>query len=123
MKTLLDSLSCFRFLSFSNTHATNYDVPRRYYQQIDSLLQLFQPIVDGIISDDVILSDQLNTLFQQLASLISQALEQIKNWNYMSSKVYFVLQIEPLITKVQTSVLAICRLIEATDHTKVLSGL
>lgn len=120
MKALLDSTSCFRFLSSSNTHAKiNSDVPRRYYQQIGDLLQHFQPIIDGIISDDMIPSDQLSTLFQQLTSLINQALEQIQNWNHMSSKLYFVLQIEPLTTKLQTSMLAIGKSVEATDHIKV----
>ncbi|KAJ7952792.1 RING-type E3 ubiquitin transferase [Quillaja saponaria] len=101
LKALLNNISSYLHLSSSDN--INSEPILKYYQKAEEILKLLKPILDAIV-DSIIASDEvLSRSFEELGQSVDELRELIETWHPLSSKVYFVLQIEPLIFKIRTS--------------------
>eukprot|EP00268_Persea_americana_P045573 TRINITY_DN4650_c0_g1_i1.p1 TRINITY_DN4650_c0_g1~~TRINITY_DN4650_c0_g1_i1.p1 ORF type:complete len:846 (+),score=185.66 TRINITY_DN4650_c0_g1_i1:377-2914(+) len=116
LKALLNSISQFGLLSsFANVKS---EPVKKYHQNIDEALKLLMPLLDEVIDSAIASDEQLNNLCKELDAAVNDTRELVEGWHQMMSKVYFVLQIESLITKIETSGLQFCRFVNALleDH-------
>ncbi|XP_059644696.1 U-box domain-containing protein 4 isoform X2 [Cornus florida] len=114
LKALLRNISCFfHLLSHDNI---NCEPVHRYYQKIEEILKLIKPVLDAITDAEIASEEQLHNKFAGLSQYVDELRELFENWHPLMSKVYFVLQVESLISKVQTSILEIFELLKSSDQ-------
>ncbi|XP_077253322.1 RING/U-box superfamily protein with ARM repeat domain-containing protein isoform X2 [Tasmannia lanceolata] len=111
LKVLLSTISRFSLLSSCNN--TKFEPVQKYYQNIDETLRLLRPVLDEIVDSEIASDDPLNKSLGEFDTVLNEATELVENWHQKSSKIYFVLQIESLIAKIQTSGEEICRLVNS----------
>lgn len=101
LKVLLSNISSF--LRLSSLDNINVDPVQKYYQRVEEILKLLKPILDAIVDSEIASSEVFNKVFQELAQSIDELREIFESWQTLSSKVYFVLQIELLLSKIRSS--------------------
>ncbi|KAK4380284.1 hypothetical protein RND71_002146 [Anisodus tanguticus] len=112
LKVLLNNISCFSHLS-SSDHMSG-DLVRRYYCKIEDILKLVKPILDSIVDVEAASGELLLKAFAGLAQRVDELRELFETWEPLCSKVYFVLQAEPLIGKIRTCSLEILDLLKSS---------
>lgn len=113
LKVLVNSLSSFFHLSAREN--INLQPVQKYYQKIEEILKLVKPVLDAIIDAEVASDEKLQKAFTGLGHAVEDLRELFENWQPMTSKIYFVLQIESLIAKVRNSGLEIFELLKSSD--------
>lgn len=108
LKTLLNTTSQFGLLSSCNIIKS--ELVHKYYQKIDEWLKLLRPVFDELTDFEITSDEQLNMALEDLDAVVNDSRKLLESWDQMTSKIYFVLQTESLMTKIQTSGLEICRL-------------
>ncbi|XP_043701590.1 U-box domain-containing protein 4-like isoform X2 [Telopea speciosissima] len=111
LKALLNDIS--HFSNLSSCHKINSELVQKYYKKLDEILKLLRPILDAILDSEVASNEQLKNVFEDLDGFVVEAGELIESWHPMTSKVYFVLQIESLLTKIQASGLKLLRVLNS----------
>ncbi|KAJ4975137.1 hypothetical protein NE237_000243 [Protea cynaroides] len=111
IKALLNSFS--RFSQLSSCEKINSELVQKYYQKLDEIIKLLRPLLDAILDSEVASNEQLKNAFEKLDGFVDEARELVENWHSMTSKVYFVLQIESLITKIQASGLELLQVLNS----------
>ncbi|PKU85866.1 U-box domain-containing protein 4-like isoform X1 [Dendrobium catenatum] len=111
VKTLLDSISCFGLLSSRTT--IKAEVVLRYCRTVDEILMLLKPVLEEAVLSEIIPDMKLTEVLIELDSLVNEARELLGSWHQMMSIVYFVLENEPIITKIQTSAVVTCQLFKS----------
>ncbi|PKA64125.1 U-box domain-containing protein 4 [Apostasia shenzhenica] len=101
-------MSCFGHLSSSNTIKS--ELVYSYYQRIDEILVLLKPALEEAIISPMTPDEKLKEVLVELDGLVDKASKLIGSWHQMMSKVYFVLQIEPVTIKIRASAVVICQL-------------
>ncbi|MBA0707079.1 hypothetical protein Golax_019158 [Gossypium laxum] len=115
LKTLLSNIS--PFLNLSSFKDTNSEPVQKYYQRAEEILKLLKPIILNAIVDSEIISDEvLDKAFEELGLSVEELREQFESWQPLSSKVYFVLQVEALISRIQNSSLDIFQSLKSSDQ-------
>ncbi|XP_068656219.1 U-box domain-containing protein 4-like isoform X2 [Aristolochia californica] len=112
LQAVLKSISRFFLLSISTTAAVKCELVQKYYLEIDEALKLLRPVLDSVVDSEVAADEQLVKALGDLDASICAAQELIANWHQLKSKLYLVLQIEPLIMKIQSCSIEICNLVE-----------
>lgn len=112
IKTPLDSFS--RFYSLSATNNAKAELVRRYYLKIEEILEPLKPVFEEVIVSELSSDEKLNEVLKDLNVAIDEARELIENWHQMASKIYFVMQVESVITKLRTSALETCQLLSTS---------
>ncbi|XP_062101869.1 U-box domain-containing protein 4 [Humulus lupulus] len=114
LKALLNNISSFFHLSSrDNIHS---EPILKYHQRAEEILKLLKTILDAIIDSEVTSNEILKKSFEDLNCLVDDLREQFENWQSLSSKVYFVLQIESIILKIRTSSLDIFQLLKSSHQ-------
>ncbi|KAJ4981003.1 hypothetical protein NE237_031840 [Protea cynaroides] len=111
LKALLNNIS--RFSNLSSCDNINFELVQKYYKKLDEILRLLRPILDAILESEVASNEQLKNAVEELDGFVDEARELVESWHPMTSKVYFVLQIELLITKIQASGLEVLRVLNS----------
>ncbi|MBA0643387.1 hypothetical protein Goklo_027684 [Gossypium klotzschianum] len=115
LKTLLSNISLF--LNLSSFKDINSEPVQKYYQRAEEILKLLKPIILNAIVDSEIISDEvLDKAFEELGLSVEELREQFESWQPLSSKVYFVLQVEALISRIQNSSLDIFQSLKSSDQ-------
>ncbi|KAF7816211.1 U-box domain-containing protein 4-like [Senna tora] len=112
LKVLVNGISSFLHLSFSGN--MNSEPVSKYYQKAEETLKLLKPIVDAFVNSELTSDEVLNKAFEEVAQAVDELREIFGNWHPLSSKVYFVIQVESLISKIQTSGLDIFQQLKAS---------
>ncbi|KAK7276105.1 hypothetical protein RIF29_17238 [Crotalaria pallida] len=99
VKVLSNSISSFWHLSRSGD--INSEPVSKYYRQAEEILKLLKPIIVANNYSDLASDEILSKLFKELGQTIDELRELIENWHLLSSKLYFVMQVEPLISRIQ----------------------
>ncbi|KAL1370230.1 hypothetical protein AAHE18_01G044800 [Arachis hypogaea] len=100
LKMLVNGISSFLNLSFSGN--INSEPISKYYQKAEEILRLLKPIIDAIAHSELASDEVLSKIFEELGHAIDELREHIENWHLLSSKVYFAMQVEPLISRIRT---------------------
>ncbi|KAJ0962726.1 hypothetical protein J5N97_027848 [Dioscorea zingiberensis] len=115
LKALLNKISRFDLLSSSNN--IKVEMVRRYCQNIDKILKLLKPVLEGV--SEVDLDEHLSKVLKELDSFVNEARELIESWHHTMSKVYFIMHIESAMMKIQTLALDICELLKTLPSSTV----
>ncbi|MBA0824450.1 hypothetical protein Goarm_021122, partial [Gossypium armourianum] len=95
----------------------NSEPVQKYYQRAEEILKLLKPIILNAIVDSEIISDEvLDKAFEELGLSVEELREQFESWQPLSSKVYFVLQVEALISRIQNSSLEIFQSLKSSNQ-------
>ncbi|XP_040936194.1 U-box domain-containing protein 4 isoform X1 [Gossypium hirsutum] len=115
LKTLLSNISSF--LNLSSFKNINSEPVQKYYQRAEEILKLLKPVILNAIVDSEIISDEvLDKAFEELGLSVEELREQFESWQHLSSKVYFVLQVEALISRIQNSSLDIFQSLKSSNQ-------
>uniref|UniRef100_A0A5B7AXU0 RING-type E3 ubiquitin transferase n=1 Tax=Davidia involucrata TaxID=16924 RepID=A0A5B7AXU0_DAVIN len=114
LKVLLNNISCFFHLSSHDN--INCAPVQKYYQKIEEILKLLKPVLDAIIDAEIASEEPLHKAFAGFSQSVDELRELFENWHPLMSKVYFVLQVESLISKIRTSGLEIFELLKSSDR-------
>ncbi|PPD90424.1 hypothetical protein GOBAR_DD12610 [Gossypium barbadense] len=84
---------------------------------VEEILKLLKPIILNAIVDSEIISDEvLGKAFEELGLFVEELREQFESCQPLSGKVYFVLQVEALISRIQNSSLDIFQSLMSSDQ-------
>ncbi|KAG6502120.1 hypothetical protein ZIOFF_042009 [Zingiber officinale] len=108
-EALLYSVTEFGFVSSSSN--VQLELLQRYCQKINHILENFKPVCDEIVASGISLDVKLVKVLDELEAAINKARELILSWHPLMSKIYFVLQIETIVTKIYSSTHEICQLV------------
>ncbi|KAF8664037.1 hypothetical protein HU200_054944 [Digitaria exilis] len=108
--SIINSISNFRVLFSSNTVET--ELVKRYGRKIDEILDLLKMVIDGALTQ-ITPDDKLLGVLDELDVAINEALKLVGSWDWMMSRIYFVTQVEFLITKMQKYVLEVCQAVNS----------
>ncbi|XVF17577.1 hypothetical protein REPUB_Repub10bG0135500 [Reevesia pubescens] len=111
LKALLSNISSF--LNLSSSENNNSEPVQKYYQRAEEILKLLKPILNAIIDSEITSDEVLSKLFEGLGLSLEELREQFASWQPLLSKVYFVLQVESLISKIRNSSLDIFQFLKS----------
>ncbi|XP_022149475.1 U-box domain-containing protein 4-like isoform X2 [Momordica charantia] len=114
IKVLLRRISSF--LQLSSSDYVNLQPTLKYYHIIEGVLKLLRPILDAVVDSDIASDEELTKAFEQLDHSVDELRMLFENWQLLSSKVYFVLQSEALISKIGKSSLDIFQLLQSSNE-------
>ncbi|KAL5753083.1 hypothetical protein ACOSP7_023254 [Xanthoceras sorbifolium] len=114
LKVLLNKISSF--LHLSSYDNINLDPVQKYYQTMEEILKLLKPILTAIIDSKVASDEVLNKAFEDSVQSVDELRELFGSWQPLLSKVYFVLQVESLISKIRSSALDIFHLLKSSHQ-------
>ncbi|XP_072999711.1 U-box domain-containing protein 4 [Typha latifolia] len=110
LKNLLEGISNFELVSSSNS--VRFKLVPKYCRKIDEILDCLKPMFDESVHK-IPPNEELNKVMEELDACIREAQELVGNWHQMTSKVFFVLQIESVIAKIHAYSLKICKLVDS----------
>ncbi|KAF0917684.1 hypothetical protein E2562_021191 [Oryza meyeriana var. granulata] len=108
--SLLDSISNFRVLSSSNALKT--ELVKKYCQMIDGILDYMEMALNRAFPQ-ITPDDELSKVFEELGATINEATELVGGWNQMMSKIYFVIQVDSIIAKMQIYMFELCQIVNS----------
>ncbi|KAL7189904.1 hypothetical protein ACSBR1_039528 [Camellia fascicularis] len=89
---------------------------QKYYQNIEEILKLLRPVLDAIFDADIMSEESLQKAFAEMGHSVNELRELFENWHPLRSKIYFVLQVESLISKTRASGVEIFELLKSSDQ-------
>ncbi|KAI3948437.1 hypothetical protein MKW98_019187 [Papaver atlanticum] len=113
LKDLLNNLSQFNNLSSSDNIKS--EPVQKYYRKINEIVKLLKPILDLIVDSQIASDEQLNNALKMLDELINESRELFDSWHPMTSKVYFVNQIESQLATTRASCLEVLGRLNALE--------
>nr|GMD14686.1 U-box domain-containing protein 4-like isoform X1 [Ipomoea batatas] len=113
LKALLNNISSF--FHISSLENISSLLVLKYYWKAEDILKLLKPILYGIVDSEIVSDELFQKAFAGFGHSIDQLRELFETWQLLSSKVYFVLQAESLIVKVQSCSLEILELLVSSD--------
>ncbi|BAT81389.1 hypothetical protein VIGAN_03109900 [Vigna angularis var. angularis] len=114
LKVLSDAISSFLHLSFSEK--MKLEPVSKCYQKAEQMLKLLKPIVDTNVFSDIASNEVHRKLFEELGVAVDELRELILNWHPLSSKFYFVNQVDPIISTIQALGLSILQQLEVSQQ-------
>ncbi|KAF5961189.1 hypothetical protein HYC85_002398 [Camellia sinensis] len=114
LKVLLNHISSFFHLS--SHESINHEPAQKYYQKIEEILKLLRPVLDAIFDADIMSEESLQKAFAEMGHSVNELRELFENWHPLRSKIYFVLQVESLISKTRASGVEIFELLKSSDQ-------
>uniref|UniRef100_A0A2P2K1T4 RING-type E3 ubiquitin transferase n=1 Tax=Rhizophora mucronata TaxID=61149 RepID=A0A2P2K1T4_RHIMU len=114
IKALLNNI--LSFLHRTSLDNIKWDLVQKYFSKAEELLKLLKPILHAIVDSETASDEVLNKAFQELGQSVDELRELFENWQSLSSKVCFVLQVELLLSRVRTSSLDILQLLKASHQ-------
>ncbi|XP_072990587.1 U-box domain-containing protein 4-like [Typha latifolia] len=112
LETLRSSISQFNLLSPRG--GVKDELIQSYYVKNCEMLDVLKPIFDDVVYE-ISPDERLIKMVEELDAVINEARVLIQSWNHTSSKIYFVLQIESVISKLHSYSLEICRLVNCVE--------
>uniref|UniRef100_N1R1T9 RING-type E3 ubiquitin transferase n=1 Tax=Aegilops tauschii TaxID=37682 RepID=N1R1T9_AEGTA len=105
-RTLLDSISHLSALTSDGSTARPKPI-QNYCQNVCDISSIVSPLIEDICKSP---EEQLNEVLRELDTAINEASGLIGNWHQTTSKIYFVWQIESVISDIQGCSLQLCQL-------------
>lgn len=105
--SVISSISNFRTLSTSSVVET--ELVKRYCRKINEILGLLKLVLDEVLTQ-ITLDDRM---LEGLDATINDAIKLVGSWDLMMSKIYFVMLVESLITKMQNYALEVCQVVNS----------
>ncbi|KAF9587432.1 hypothetical protein IFM89_002613, partial [Coptis chinensis] len=107
-------LNCIcRFNNLASLNNINVEPVKKYYQKIDEIMNLLRPTLNVIVGSEMASNEQLIKVFEELDGLVNEATELVESCQPVASKFYFVMQVEPLIARIQASCMDVFQLLNS----------
>ncbi|KAL0863225.1 hypothetical protein Bca101_042343 [Brassica carinata] len=110
LRFLLDNISSY--LSISSTDKLSSNPAHKYYTRVEEIAKLLMPLLDNLIVSDAPPIELLNNGFEKLSQYIDELREQFESWQPLSSRIFYVLRIESLASKLRESSLEVFQLLK-----------
>ncbi|CDY18649.1 BnaA09g07460D [Brassica napus] len=114
LRVLLDNISSYLSISSMDTLYSN--PAHKYYTRGEDIAKLLQPVLENLVGSDASPSELLNNGFEELSQYIDELREQFQSWEPLSSRIFYVLQIESLATKLRESSLEVFQLLKHCEQ-------
>ncbi|KAE8701184.1 U-box domain-containing protein 4 [Hibiscus syriacus] len=114
LNALLSNISSF--LDLSSSENINSEPVQKYYQGAEEILKLLKPILSSILDSEISSDEVLSKAFEGLSLNIEELREQFESRQPLSSKVYFVLQVESVISKIRNSSLDVFQFLKSSHQ-------
>ncbi|KAI3777150.1 hypothetical protein L1987_46945 [Smallanthus sonchifolius] len=112
LMVLLKNISSFFHLQ-SHENRTS-ELVQMYHQKIKEILKLIKPVLESISNAEVASDESLQKEFVGLSQSVDELKELLEDCHPLMSKVYFVMQVESLFTKVRDQSLEVFELLKST---------
>ncbi|KAJ3678083.1 hypothetical protein LUZ60_001886 [Juncus effusus] len=99
-----------KFISFCSSDCPKTELLQKYCQEVSEILSILKPVLDEI-TPEVSSDEKLNEEIEGLEIIINVSRELFSSWNSMTSKIYFVIQIETIIEKINKHSIEICQVL------------
>ncbi|KAL5220612.1 hypothetical protein ABZP36_025325 [Zizania latifolia] len=83
---------------------------QKYCQNVCDISSTVDPLIEDLCESP---EEQLNDVLKELGTAINEALRLIGNWHQTTNKIYFVWQIESVISDIQGCSLQLCQLVNS----------
>ncbi|KAG8375151.1 hypothetical protein BUALT_Bualt10G0070600 [Buddleja alternifolia] len=113
LKSLLNSITIF--FQLSSCESTKCEPVQKYHLKIEEILKLLKPVLDAFVDAETASGEMLQKEFSGLLQSVDELREILENWQPLMSKVYFVLQVESLVSKIRNHGLEILELLKHSD--------
>uniref|UniRef100_J3MPR0 RING-type E3 ubiquitin transferase n=2 Tax=Oryza brachyantha TaxID=4533 RepID=J3MPR0_ORYBR len=106
LRTLLNSI--LRITVLTSDGSTSRPKPiQKYCQNVCDISSIVSPLIEDLCESP---EDQLNEVLRELGTAVNEASGLIGNWHQTTSKIYFIWQIESVISDIQGCSLQLCQL-------------
>ncbi|KAH7864029.1 hypothetical protein Vadar_024829 [Vaccinium darrowii] len=109
VRCVVNSIS--RFVHLVSCQTTNTMPAQKSFRKIASLLKLLKPVLDDIVDYKIPSDEALYKECEELDLAVNEAREFMEGWSSKMSKICSVLKSEPLVMKMQSSSLEICKIV------------
>ncbi|KAF8082020.1 hypothetical protein N665_0853s0030 [Sinapis alba] len=110
LRVLLDNISSY--LSISSTDKLYSNPAHKYYTRGEEIAKLLMPLLDNLVLSDAPPTELLNNGFEELSQYVDELREQFESWQPLSSRIFYVLRIESLASKLRESSLEVFQLLK-----------
>ncbi|XP_073138041.1 U-box domain-containing protein 4-like isoform X2 [Henckelia pumila] len=114
LKSLLSSITGLSELV--NHESMKDELVQKYHLRIEQILKLLKPILHAIGDSELASDEVFEKEVTGLHQYVDELREIFENWQLLMSKIYFVLQVESLLVKVQNHGLEILELLKSFDQ-------
>ncbi|OMO56553.1 Armadillo [Corchorus capsularis] len=114
LKALLGNISSF--LNLSSFENISSEPVQKYYQRAEEILKFLKPILDAIVDSELASDEVLSKAFEGLGLSVEELREQFESRQPLLSKVYLVLQVESLISKIRNFSLDIFQFLKSSHQ-------
>ncbi|CAH8335580.1 unnamed protein product [Eruca vesicaria subsp. sativa] len=110
LRVLVDNISSY--LSISSTDKLFSNPAHKYYTRGEDIAKLLVPLLNKLLGSDASPSDLLNKGFEEVSQYVDELREQFESWQPLSSRIFYVLKIESLESKLRDSSLEVFKLLK-----------
>ncbi|KAL0856599.1 hypothetical protein Bca101_061752 [Brassica carinata] len=114
LRVLLDNISSY--LSISSIDTLYSNPAHKYYTRGEDIAKLLQPVLENLVGSDASPSELLNNGFEELSQYVDEMREQFERWEPLSSRIFYVLQMESLASKLRESSLEVFQLLKHCEQ-------
>ncbi|KAG2241813.1 hypothetical protein Bca52824_096344 [Brassica carinata] len=114
LRVLLDNISSY--LSISSIDTLSSNPAHKYYTRGEDIAKLLQPVLENLVGSDASPSELLNNGFEELSQYVDEMREQFESWQPLSSRIFYVLQMESLASKLRESSLEVFQLLKHCEQ-------
>ncbi|KAK7300818.1 hypothetical protein RJT34_11669 [Clitoria ternatea] len=114
LKMLSDVISSFLHLPLSGKIKS--EPISKYYRKAEKMLKVLKPVIDTTVFSDLASNEVCSKLFEELGLAIEELRELIENWHPLSSKIYFTMQVGPLMSRIQALGLGILQQLKTSSQ-------
>lgn len=114
LKALLKNISGLFHLS--SRENLSFEPVQKYYHKVDEMMKVIKLVLDAIVDAEIASDELLQESFASLDDSVDELREIFETWHPLMSKVYFVLQVESLMTKVRSSGLDVFEFLNGSDQ-------
>ncbi|CAH2043217.1 unnamed protein product [Thlaspi arvense] len=114
LRSLLDNISSF--LSLSSMDNLDSNPAREYYTRGEEIATLLKPVLENLVGSDAAPTELLNNGFEELSQYVDELREQFETWQPLSSRIFYILRIESLASKLRESSLEVFQLLKHCEQ-------
>ncbi|KAK1363755.1 RING-type E3 ubiquitin transferase [Heracleum sosnowskyi] len=114
LKALLKNISGLFHLS--SRENLSFEPVQKYYHKVEEMMKVIRLVLDAIVDAEIASDELLQESFASLDDSVDELREIFETWHPLMSKVYFVLQVESLMTKMRLSGLDVFEFLKGSDQ-------
>ncbi|KAL8117682.1 hypothetical protein AgCh_015527 [Apium graveolens] len=114
LKALLKNISGLFHLS--SRESLSFEPVQKYYHKVEEMMKVIKIVLDAIVDAEIASDELFQESFASLDDSVDELREIFETWHPLMSKVYFVLQVESLMTKVRSYGLDVFEFLNGSDQ-------